>query len=197
MDHTARKESICKSSEDNRPFHITTINENNEAQCDCKSFKGLKMCSHVLASAHLSGRLYEVVRYHRQKHQKRKGIDLFAMSVYTSRSSMKDIERKRVRSHSSPKSPLKKMRTSHCDLEQPGMVGLALLCENKQVKTCYGCKKATEEDNPERMSVAEKLHRSRFDQRQFPSRKCGLIFTPNVTKPKDQTLFFTSVNITI
>ena len=35
------------------------------------------------------------------------------------------------------------------------------------------------------------------DRREFPSRKCGLIFTPNVTKPKDQTLFFTSVNITI
>ena len=71
------------------------------------------------------------------------------MSVYTSRSGMKDNERKRVRSHSSPKSPPKKMRTSHCDLEQPGMVGLALLCENKQVKTCYGCKKAIEKDRPD------------------------------------------------
>ena len=103
MDHTARKESICKSSEDNKPsiefcsqvdfnvnadsanlniqsdvvrmmyakaerlisnnnilpapgaslsytsvshtadFHITIIKENNEALCDCKSFKSLKM----------------------------------------------------------------------------------------------------------------------------------------------------------
>ena len=82
------------------------------------------------------------------------------------------------------------------------MVRLALLCENKQVKTCYGCKKAIEDDNPERMSVPEKLYRTWFDlrsvdRREFPSRKCGLIFTPNVTKPKNQTLFFTSVNITI
>ena len=79
-------------------FHIANIGlkENNEALCDCKCFKSLKMCSHVLASAHLSGRLNEVVRYHRQKHLKRIGIDLFTMSVYTSRSGMKDNERKRV-----------------------------------------------------------------------------------------------------
>ena len=78
------------------------------------------------------------------------------------------------------------MRTSHCDLEQPGMVRLALLCENKQVKKCYGCKKAIEEDRPERMSVADKLYRSWFDRRKFPSRKCGLIFTPNVKMPKTE-----------
>ena len=129
--------------------------------------------------------------------QKRKGIDLFTTSVYTSRSGMKDNERKRVRSHSSPKSPPKKMGTSHCDLEQPGVVQLALLCENKRVKTWYGRKKATEEDNPERMSVAQKLYKSWVDRREFPSRKCGLIFTPNVTMPKNRTLFFTSVNVTI
>ena len=98
-----------KSVSNTAGYHITTIKENNEALCDCKSFKGLKMCSHVLASAHLSGRLYEVVRYHWQKHPKRIGIDLFTRSVNTSRSGMKDNERKRVRSHSSPKSPLKKM----------------------------------------------------------------------------------------
>ena len=62
-------------------FHITIIKENNEALCDCKSFKSLKMCSCVLSSAHLSGRLYGVVRYHRLKHQKRKGIHLFTMAV--------------------------------------------------------------------------------------------------------------------
>ena len=41
-----------KSVSNTAGYHITTIKENNEALCDCKSFKGLKMCSHVLASAH-------------------------------------------------------------------------------------------------------------------------------------------------
>ena len=58
-----------KSVSNTAGYHITTIKENNKALCDCKSFKSLKMCSHVLASAHLS------VRYHRQKHPKRIGLD--------------------------------------------------------------------------------------------------------------------------
>ena len=78
---------------------------------------------------------------------------------------MKDNERKRVWSHSSPKSsPPKKVSTSHCDHEEPGMVWLVLLCENKQLKTCYGCKNAIEDDNPECMSVAEELYRTWFDK---------------------------------
>ena len=42
-----------KSVSDTAGYHIKTIKENNEALCDCKSVKGLKMCCRQQEHTHM------------------------------------------------------------------------------------------------------------------------------------------------
>ena len=150
---------------DQKGHYTTTILNTGEVKCSCRAYHAHHICSHTVASAHLHGSLFKLVRFHRGKFNKKPlNMNVFTRSVDTQRAGLKDNERRRVRKPTSTETSVTDRPVVE-SCQHDDLLRVINLSDHNRVRVCYGCKSKIIQNNPDQTALASKIYRNYFDKK--------------------------------
>ena len=150
---------------DQKGHYTTTILNTGEVKCSCRAYHAHHICSHTVASAHLHGSLFKLVRFHRGKFNKKPlNTNVFTRSVDTQRAGLKDNERRRVRKPTSTETSVTDRPVAE-SCQHDDLLRVINLSDHNRVRVCYGCKSKIIQNNPDQTALASKIYRNYFDKK--------------------------------
>ena len=161
---SALSSSSCK-------HYYIALKLNGSVICDCSAFRSLAICSHAIAAAHLSDRLYGFICSLRKNNSAQPTSEVLTQTIDKSRAGMKSNQNKRKRRENVKTSRLV-IDSCPVDHNKEGLIKYVLLCYHRQVQRCYGCGRKDMSDYE--TALAKKLYRQYIPkgQKRTPDNLC-------------------------